>query len=79
MSDNGESGAVVNEKNEHYAAMPMTWQAKNTRAMNEGLKYNDMSDLSNVAHPPTPIKMDKKNVQLSPKAADNEYDYDKNR
>ncbi len=77
--DNGESGAVVNEKNEHYAAMPMTWQAKNNRAMNEKMGYNVAADMANTAAPPTPIKMEKNNRQLGPQAEDNQYDYDKNR
>lgn len=77
--DDGESGAVVNEKNEHYAAMPMTWQAKNNRSMNEGMKYNDMADMANTAHPVTPGKAEKSNRQLGPKAEDNKYNYNDDR
>ena len=79
MIEDGESGAVVNEKNEHYAAMPMTWQAKNNRAMNEKMGYNVAADMANTAAPPTPIKMERKNPQLGPKAEDNNYNYNDDR
>jgi hypothetical protein len=79
MIDDGERSAVVNEKNEHYAAMPMTWQAKNNRDMNEGYKYNDMSDAANVAHPPTPVHAQKNNRQVGPEAESNSYNYNANR
>ncbi len=79
MFDDGESGAVENVKDQHYAAMPKSWQARNNMDMNKGMGYNDMADLANTAHPPTPVKADKSNPQLSPKAADNNYNYDKNR
>lgn len=79
MYDDGEKGAVVNEKNEHYAAMPMTWQAKNNRDMNEKMKYNEMADMANTAHPVTPSHAAKNNRQLGPKAEDNVYNYNADR
>ena len=78
MND-GESGAVVNEKNEHYAAMPMSWQAKNNKMMNEGMKYNDMADQANVPHPATSMHGEKANKQLGPQAEDNNYNYNADR
>jgi hypothetical protein len=76
MSDfDGESGAVENVKNQHYAAMPKSWQAENNRTMNEGLGYNAMQDQANTPHPATSMQGTKQNPQLSPTSADNKYDY----
>ena len=77
--DDGRSGAVENVKNEHYAAMDKSWQARNNREMNEGMKYNAMADLANVPHPPTKMDGAKRNVQLSPTPADNDYNYNADR
>lgn len=80
MIDDGESGAVENKKDEHYVAMPKSWEARNNMDMNKGYGYNNMSDLANTAAPPTPIKMEKRNSQLSPRMpGENEFNYDKNR
>lgn len=80
MIDDGESGAVENRKDEQYVAMPKSWQARNNMDMNKGMGYGNMADLANTAHPVTPIKMEKRNVQLSPEMpGENEFDYDKNR
>jgi hypothetical protein len=78
MND-GESGAVMNEKNEHYAAMPKSWQAENNRSMNEGMKYNDMADAANTAHPVTPVHAAKSNDQLGPQAGKGSYNYNADR
>jgi len=77
MSDfDGEAGAVENVKDQHYAAMPnKSWEARNNEDMNKKMGYNNMADRANAAHPPTPVKAAKSNPQLSPKAADNKYDY----
>lgn len=79
MIDDGESGAVENVKDRHYAAMPKSWEARNNEMMNKGMKYNDMADLANTAHPATPVKAEKMNKQLGPQAEDNVYNYDKDR
>jgi len=78
--DDGREGAVENKKDEHYVAMPKSWQARNNMDMNKGMGYNNMADLANVAHPPTKMEGAKRNVQLSPEMpGENEFDYDKNR
>lgn len=78
--DDGESGAVVNVKDEQYSAMPMSWQAKNNMEMNKGMGYGNMADLANTPHPATKMEGAKRNVQLSPDMpGENEFNYDKNR
>lgn len=79
MND-GESGAVENRKDEHYVAMPGSWQARNNMDMNKAMGYNNMSDLSNVAHPPISMESAKKNSQLSPDMpGEDKFNYDKMR
>ena len=78
--DDGREGAVENVKDEHYVAMPKSWQHRNNVDMNKGMGYNNMSDLANAQHPPTKMEGAKRNVQLSPDMpGENEFDYDKNR
>ncbi len=78
--DDGEAGAVENKKDEHYVAMPKSWEARKNMDMNKGMGYNNMADLANTAHPATPVKAEKRNTQLSPKMpGENEFNYDKNR
>lgn len=77
--DDGESGAVENVKDQHYVAMPKSWEARNNMEMNKGYKYNDMSDMANTAHPPTPVKAAKSNNQVGPKAESNNYNYNADR
>ena len=78
--DDGREGAVENVKDEHYVAMPKSWEARNNKDMNKGMGYNNMADLANVAHPPTKMEGAKRNVQLSPKMPpENDFNYDKNR
>lgn len=81
MSDfDGQSGAVENKKDEHYAAMPKSWQAENNREMNEKMGYNAMQDLSNTPHPATKMEGEKRNVQLAPKMpGEDEFNYNANR
>jgi len=81
MSDfDGESGQVENVKNEQYSAMPKSWQARNNVEMNKGMKYNDMADLANTAHPPTTMEGEKRNSQImGDGAGDNDYNYNANR
>lgn len=80
MSDfDGKAGAVENVKNEQYVAMPKSWQARNNMEMNRDMGYNNMSDMANTAHPATKMEGAKRNVQLGPDMADNNYDYDKHR
>lgn len=77
---NGEAGQVMNEKNEHYAAMPKSWQAENNKMMNEGYGYNDMADMANVAHPPTKMEGSKRNSQIMGNGSGSEdYNYNANR
>lgn len=79
MND-GESGAVENVKDEHYVAMPKSWEARNNKEMNKGMGYGNMADLANTPHPATKMEGEKKNVQLSPKMpGENEFNYNKNR
>lgn len=78
--DDGKEGAVENVKDEHYVAMPKSWQARNNMDMNKGMGYGNMADMANSAHPPTKMEGAKRNEQLSPKMpGENEFDYDKNR
>jgi len=78
--DDGRSGAVENKKDEHYVAMPMSWEARNNMEMNKGMGYGNMADLANVAHPPTQMEGAKRNVQLSPKMpGEDEFNYNANR
>jgi len=78
--DDGRSGAVENVKDEHYVAMPKSWEARNNKDMNKGMGYNNMADMANVAHPPTQMEGAKRNVQLSPKMpGENQFNYDKKR
>lgn len=76
----GQSGAVENKKDEHYVAMPKSWEARNNMDMNKGMGYNNMADLANVPHPPTRMEGEHRNKQLDPKMpGENEFNYDKNR
>lgn len=78
--DDGRSGAVENVKDDHYVAMPKSWEARNNKEMNKGMGYNHMADMANTAHPATTMEGAKRNVQLSPKMpGENEFNYDKNR
>jgi hypothetical protein len=81
MNDfDGEAGQVMNVKDEQYAAMPKSWQAKNNREMNEGMGYGNMADLANVEHPPVQMEGAKNNRQLDPRMpGENDFNYDKNR
>ncbi len=79
MIDDGEAGAVENKKDEHYVAMPKSWEARNNMDMNKGMGYNAMADLANTPHPATKMEGAKQNKQLGPEMADNNYDYDKHR
>ena len=81
MSDmDGESGQVMNVKDEQYSAMPKSWQAKNNMEMNKGMGYGNMADLANTAHPPTKMEGAKNNRQLSPEMpGEDEFNYNGNR
>jgi hypothetical protein len=77
---NGKDGQVENVKNEHYAAMPDSWQARNNKETNIAMGYNNMSDMANTPHPATQMKGEKRNVQLSPQMpGEDKFNYDKNR
>lgn len=81
MSDfDGESGQVMNVKDEQYSAMPKSWQAKNNMDMNKGMGYGNMADLANTAHPPTQMEGAKNNRQLDPRMpGENDFNYNANR
>ena len=81
MSDfDGEEGAVMNVKNEHYSAMPKSWQAENNKDMNMGMGYNNMADLANVAHPAVKMEGAKRNVQMAPDMpGEDRFNYNANR
>jgi hypothetical protein len=81
MSDfDGDHGAVENEKNRHYVAMPRSWEAKNNMEMNKGMGYGNMADLANTPHPATTMEGHKRNVQLSPKMpGEDDFNYNANR
>lgn len=61
-SADGVSGAVENEQ----YCMP-SWQKRNVDEMTQKMGYHDMSDLANTPRPPSPMKAEKRNVQLDPK------------
>ncbi len=65
MADYGRDGAVENEQ----YCMP-GWQKRNVEDMNQKMGYNNMSDMANTARPPTPVRAEKSNLQVGPKAAD---------
>lgn len=76
----GESGQVMNVKDEQYSAMPKSWQAENNKEMNKGMGYGNMADLANTAHPATKMEGAKRNTQLDPKMpGENEFNYNANR
>ena len=78
--DDGKSGAVENKKDEHYVAMPMSWEARNNMDMNKGMGYGNMADLANTPHPATKMEGEKRNKQLDPKMpGENEFNYNANR
>lgn len=81
MSDfDGESGQVMNVKDEQYSGMPKSWQAENNRDMNKAMGYGNMADLANTAHPPTKMEGAKNNRQLSPEMpGENDFNYNANR
>jgi hypothetical protein len=80
MSDfDGEAGAVENVKDKHYVAMPKSWEARNNMDMNKGMKYNDMADMANTAHPVTPVHAAKSNPQEGAVAGKGNYNYNANR
>jgi len=76
----GEEGQVVNVKDEHYSAMPKSWQARNNMEMNKGMGYNNMADPANTPHPATKMEGSVRNTQLSPDMpGENEFNYNSNR
>lgn len=76
----GEAGAVENKKNEHYVAMPRSWEARNNQEMNVGMGYGNMANLANVAHPATKMEGAKRNIQLAPKMPpEDDFNYNANR
>ncbi len=78
--DDGRSGAVENVKDEHYVAMPMSWEARNNKDMNKGMGYGNMADLANTAHPATKMEGAKRNMQLAPNMpGENKFNYNANR
>jgi hypothetical protein len=78
--DNGKEDAVENVKDEHYVAMPMSWEARNNKEMNKGMGYGNMADQANTPHPATAMHGEKRNSQMSPKMpGENEFDYNANR
>ena len=66
--EDGEKGQYENEKDHQYC-MRKSWESRNNSEMNSMLGYNDMSDLANVAHPPTKMEGATKNLQEGPKMA----------
>ncbi len=70
MADYKDNGVVENE-----AYCMNSWQKRNVDSMNDQMGYHNMADRANAAHPPTPVRAAKSNPQLSPKGADNNYDY----
>ncbi len=76
----GQAGAVENKKDEHYVAMPKSWEARNNMEMNKGMGYGNMRDLANTEHPATKMEGAKRNVQLSPSMpAEDKFNYNGNR
>ena len=78
--DDGREGAVENVKDEHYVAMPKSWESRNNKEMNKAMGYGNMADLANTAHHPTTMEGAKNNRQLDPKMpGENEFNYNANR
>lgn len=76
----GESGQVMNVKNEQYSAMPKSWQAENNRDMNQKMGYGNMADLANTPHPATKMEGAKRNTQIMGNGSgDNDYNYNSDR
>jgi len=76
----GEASQVENVKNEHYAAMPKSWEARNNKEMNQGMGYNNMADLANTPHPATMMEGEKRNSQIMGNGSgDNDYNYNAHR
>jgi hypothetical protein len=74
--DDGKSGAVQNVKDQQYAAMPDSWQARNNKEMNAGAGYGNMADLANTPHPATKMEGAKRNSQVMGNGSgDNNYNY----
>ena len=73
-----EDGASGQVSNEAYC-MKKSMQAKNVEMTNKDMGYHDMADQANSKAFPVAMVGEKKNSQLSPKAADNNYDYNKHR
>lgn len=80
MNFDGEAGAVENKKDEHYVAMPKSWEARNNMEMNKGMGYNAMADLANTPHPATKMEGAKRNEQIMGNGSgDNNYNYNAHR
>lgn len=74
----GEEGQVENIKDEHYAAMPKSWQSRNNMEMNKAMGYNNMADPANTPHPATEMKGETRDTQSGTKLpGKNEYNYEK--
>lgn len=54
-------------------------EARNNKAVNSMSGYHDMADLANVGSIPVSMKGEKANKQNPPEAANNKYNYDRNR
>ncbi len=78
--ETGKEGQVENVKDEHYVAMPKSWQSRNNMDMNKGMGYNNMADPANTAHPATKMEGKTRNSQLSPSMPEeNKFNYNRNR
>lgn len=73
--DDGASGQVMGKS----YCMKNSIEAKNNAAVNSMSGYNNSADLANVGPIPVSMKGEKANKQLGPTAADNKYNYDKQR
>lgn len=64
----GEASQYDNEK-DYHECMRDSVESRNVHEMNVMLGYNLMSDLANVAHPPTKMEGAHRNTQEGPRLA----------
>jgi hypothetical protein len=80
MADYDDADGVKGQVENDPYCMDKSWQSRNVKEMNTASGYHNMADLANSSTPPTMMKGEKKNPQMSPNMpGENKYDYDKNR
>jgi len=72
--DDGQSGAVESKQ----YCMP-SWQKRNVDEMSKDSGYLNLADQANTPKPPTVMHGEKRNKQLGPEMADEDYNYNAHR